>query len=108
MAERPKNKKLPPLFVIKATIGLRNFLVRLTKKMLPANFVLLEEASTFWKAKSIEVAANLNIPDFLEKGSMSIEKLAALTQTKEDALYRMLRALSGEGIFKELPGRKFK
>jgi hypothetical protein len=53
------------------------------------------------------VAARLNIPDFLEKGSTSIEKLSELTQTNEEALYRMLRALAGEGIFKELPGRKF-
>jgi hypothetical protein len=108
MSEIKREKKLPPLFIIKATIGLRNFLVRLTKKMLPANFILLEEASAFWKAKSIEVAAKLNIPDFLEKGPMSIEKLAELSQSNEDALYRVLRALSGEGIFKELPGRKFK
>jgi hypothetical protein len=108
MTEKLKDKKLPPLIIIKATIGLRNFLVRLTKKMLPANFILLEEASAFWKAKSIEVAARLNIPDFLEKGPMSIEKLAELSQSNEDALYRVLRALSGEGIFKELPGRRFK
>ena len=59
MSEINREKKLPPLFIIKATIGLRNFLVRLTKKMLPANFILLEEASAFWKAKSIEVAAKL-------------------------------------------------
>ena len=39
---------------------------------------------------------------------MSIEKLAELSQSNEDALYRMLRALAGEGIFKELPGRRFK
>lgn len=108
MNETSKDKKLPPLIIIKATIGLRNFLVRLSKKMLPANFILLEEASAFWKAKSIEVAARLNIPDFLEKGSMSIEKLADLSQCNEDALYRMLRALAGEGIFRELPGRRFK
>jgi hypothetical protein len=108
MTEKTKNKKLPPLIIIKATIGLRNFLVRLTKKMLPANFILLEEASSFWKAKSIEVAAQLNIPDLLEKGSMSIEKLAELSQCNEEALYRMLRALAGDGIFKEIPGRRFK
>jgi hypothetical protein len=76
--------------------------------MLPANFILLEEASAFWKAKSIEVAAQLNIPDFLENGPLSIEKLAELTQSNENALYRMLRALSGEGIFKELMGKNFK
>jgi len=108
MSDLPQNKKLPPLFIIKATIGIRNFLVRITKKMLPANFVLLEEASSFWKAKSIEVAAQLNISDFLEKGPLSITQLAELTQSNENALYRMLRALSGEGIYKELPGKKFK
>ncbi len=108
MSDKPKDKKLPPLFVIKATIGLRNFLIRIAKKMLPANFVLLEEASSFWKAKSIEVAAQLNIPDLLEPGPMPVSKLAELSQCNEEALYRMLRALAGEGIFKELRGKTFK
>ncbi|MEI6124488.1 MAG: methyltransferase [Bacteroidota bacterium] len=108
MADNRKSKKLPPLFVIKATIGLRNFLVRISKRMLPANFVLLEEASSFWKSKSIAVAAQLNIPDYLEQGVLSVGKLAELAECNKDALYRMLRTLAGEGIFIELPGKQFK
>ncbi len=108
MSDKQKEKKLPPLFIIKATVGLRNFLVRISKKMLPANFIALEEATSFWKSKSIEVVVKLNIPDHLEQGPMSIEKLAQLTQTNESALYRVLRALASEGIFKELPNRCFK
>lgn len=97
-----KKKKLPPVFIIRATISLRNFLVRLTKNMLPGNFIMLEEASSFWKSKAIEVAAQLRIADFLDKGPMHIDKLAELTQCHRDNLYRVLRFLSSEGIFKEV------
>ncbi len=108
MPEPSKKKKLPPLFVIKATIGLRNFLIRTAGKMLPASFVMLEEASRIWKVKAIEIAANLDIAEHLKDGPQKIEKLAALTDADTSVLYRVLRALAGEGIFKELPGRVFK
>jgi hypothetical protein len=107
MPENTADKKLPPLFIIKATLGLRNFLVRITKKMLPANFILLEEASAYWKSKCLEVAAKLNIPDHLANGPMTIKELALLAEAHEESLYRMLRALAGEGIFKELSGKRF-
>lgn len=108
MPEPSRKKKLPPLFVIKATIGLRNFLLKTAEKMLPASYVMLEEASKIWKVKAIEIAANLNIAEHLKDGPQKIEKLAALTDSDASALYRVLRALAGEGIFKELPGRVFK
>ncbi len=107
MPDKAKHKKLPPLFVIKATMGLRNFLVKITKGMLPANFVMLEEASAIWKAKSIEVAAQLNISDYLEEKPLPISQLAALAECNEDALYRMMRTLAGEGIYKELSDKHF-
>jgi len=108
MPETIRKKKLPPLFVIKATIGLRNFLIKIAGKMLPASYVMLEEASGIWKVKAIEIAARLDIAELLKDGPQKVEKLAELTSADSFALYRVLRALAGEGIFKELPGKVFK
>lgn len=108
MPETTRQKKLPPLFVIRATIGLRNFLIKITGKMLPASYVMLEQASGIWKVKAIEIAARLDIADLLKDGPQTVEKLAEKPAVDSSALYRVLRALAGEGIFKELPGRAFK
>jgi len=108
MPESIKKKKLPPLIVIRATIGLRNFLIKIAGKMLPASYVMLEEASAIWKVKAIEIAARLDIAELLKDGPQAVEKLAEKASVDAEALYRVLRALAGEGIFKELPGRTFK
>ncbi|HPB24955.1 MAG TPA: methyltransferase [Bacteroidales bacterium] len=108
MPDHPKKTKLPPLFIINATIGFRNFLLKTAAGMLPATYVMLEEASKVWKVKAIEIAASLNIAGHLKQQPLSVDQLAGLTGTDADALYRVLRALAGEGIFKELPGRVFK
>ena len=108
MPETTRKKKLPPLFVIRATIGLRNFLIKIAGKMLPASYVMLEEASGIWKVKAIEIAAGLDIAELLKDGPQTVEKLAEKASVDASALYRVLRALAGDGIFKELPGRIFK
>jgi len=63
----------------------------------------------YFVAQAIYVAARLNIADLLARADapMSIEDLAAATGSHAGALYRMLRALAGEGIFAENPGRRF-
>ncbi|HOY33260.1 MAG TPA: methyltransferase [Bacteroidales bacterium] len=108
MPQPARKQKLPPLFVIKATIAFRNFLLKMTGKMLPASYVMLEEVSKLWKVKALEIAANLDIAGLLKDGPQNVEKLAGLTSSDTSALYRVLRALAGEGIFRELPGRVFK
>lgn len=108
MPVHSKKNKLPPLFLIKATIGLRNFLLKMASGMLPATYVMLEEASKVWKVKAIEIAANLDIAGHLRQQALAIDHLAKLTGTDADALYRVMRALAGEGIFKEMPGKVFK
>jgi hypothetical protein len=103
-----RDKKLPPLFIIQATFAFRNFLKRIVRNMLPAGFVLLEEISAVWKVKCIALAAQLDIAGCLQKGPLTSVELASMTNTNAETLYRMLRALAGDGIFKELPGKRFK
>jgi trans-aconitate methyltransferase len=63
----------------------------------------------YFVSQAIYVAARLSIADLLARadGLVSVEELAAATGSHPEALYRMLRALAGEGIFQEHPNRYF-
>src|SRR5215213_2398216 len=52
-----------------------------------------------WLAKAIHVVITLGVPDLLRNGSRPIEELAAETGTHPQSLYRIMRALAGEGLF---------
>ena len=54
-----------------------------------------------WITQGISVAAELGIADLLTQGPLTIEELADRTGTHRGALYRLLRALAGIGIFAE-------
>jgi hypothetical protein len=56
--------------------------------------------------QAIYVAAKLGIADLLKSGPKDISELARVTAADEDSLYRLLRALTGFGVFSEIePGR---
>jgi hypothetical protein len=56
----------------------------------------------------ISVAAKLRIADHLRDGPQSVTTLATRTDTHEDSLYRLLRALTEIGVFAEEPDRRFR
>lgn len=64
-------------------------------------FKMFELLSGYWLACSIYAAAKLNIADLLADGPKSTEALALDTQSHAPSLYRLLRALASEGIFRE-------
>ena len=97
-----KYRKLPPVWVVKAIEVFRHFLLRIHRSTFPANVVLYEQIQSLWLAKAISVAAELGIADHIKAaGPLKTSELARLTKTNEDGLYRLMRALSGEGIFRE-------
>jgi len=53
------------------------------------------------------VAAALSIADRLDDTARSTDELAAECSCRPRELYRVLRALAGLGVFRELPGRRF-
>lgn len=56
-------------------------------------------------SRALSVAAELDVAGLLAAGPMPVVDLATATSTDSDALARMLRALSAQGIFEELaPG----
>lgn len=58
-------------------------------------------------SRVIGVAAELGIADLLAQGSLSVEQLAALTNTRAPLLYRIMRALASRGIFTEVEDGRF-
>jgi hypothetical protein len=62
---------------------------------------LMGIASGFQLSTCLYVAAKLNIADSVATGPLSVERLAADTNTHADALYRVLRTLVSVGVFSE-------
>lgn len=54
-----------------------------------------------WISKPIYIAAELGIADILSEKTLGVDEIAELTGTHQNLLYRLLRALSSVGIFKE-------
>ncbi len=61
----------------------------------------------FWMTQAIHVAVRLRVPDLLSAGPRTAEELAAETGTHARSLYRLLRALSSSGVFREDSEHRF-
>lgn len=66
-----------------------------------------ERAQGFWVSRAIVAACELNLAELLEDGPKGIRELSVLTGTDEENLYRLMRMLAGEGIFRERGSRIF-
>jgi SAM-dependent methyltransferase len=61
----------------------------------------------FAVSQALRVIIELGIPDLLAAGKQSADELAATTQSDADALYRVMRLLAPEGLFREVIPRHF-
>ena len=102
-----KVPKYPPAKILKAFENFRYFLIKLSRKLTPANVAIIEMVQGFYVTKAIGVAADLNLAEHLKNGAKSIYELSELTQTHEESLYRLMRMLSSQGIFIEKKNRTF-
>ncbi len=107
MKNKKDSLKLPPMWLFNLLTGFRRFLYNLYFRMIPANVAVFEKAQRFWIAKAIGVACELNIADIIDSGTNSIEGIAAKCNTNPESLYRLMRALASDGIFKETDGKVF-
>ena len=69
---------------------------------------LLQYIDGYRTTQMLHVVAKLRIADHLQQGPLSVKELAKRTSTHEDSLYRLLRTLSGLGIFAEEDDQKFR
>jgi len=100
MADPILIRKLPPVWLIRALNSFRSGLLKLHRMTFPASVVMYERFTSFWVLAAIRVAAELDIAGILEKEPLSIEQLSERTGSDPQALFRMMRALSSENIFK--------
>jgi hypothetical protein len=62
-------------------------------------FAMLQMVVGFWVSRAIYVAAKLGLADLVKDRPKTADELARLTGTHAPALYRVLRALAGVGVF---------
>ena len=62
---------------------------------------MLRMVSGYWYSQALYVAARLDIAEHLRDGPKSADELARRTQSHQESLYRLLRALASAGVFVE-------
>jgi SAM-dependent methyltransferase len=73
----------------------------------PPQAVLSQMINGYWVTGTIHAVARLGVADKIAGTARPVEELARELAVHEDALYRLLRAAAGLGIFVEGPGRAF-
>src|SRR5512140_1639045 len=69
--------------------------------------LLMQMSTGFMVSSALYPVTKLAIADLVAEAPQSVSKLAEATGANEDALYRVLRALSSIGIFAEVSPRSF-
>ncbi len=98
---------IPPYWFGMFFNRIRYFFKKMTRKFTMPKFAMIEIATNFWLSKALGVVTELNLADILKEKDLSIEELAIKSECKTEALYRFMRALAGEGVFKEKRNRVF-
>lgn len=68
---------------------------------------VMQLASGFSISAALHAVTRLDVPDLLARGPRTVSDLAAATGCSEDALFRVLRALTSVGVFAETESRRF-
>jgi hypothetical protein len=66
-----------------------------------SKMALLQMSSGYWISQSLYAAAKLGIADLVKDEAKHCDQLAEATDTKADALYRLMRGLASVGVFAE-------
>lgn len=108
MQAQIKIPKYPPARFLKIFERFRFFLVRLSRKLTPANVAIIEMAQGFYVSKAIGTAADLNLAELINDQEKSISTIAKEANVHEESLYRLMRMLASQGIFTEKKNKIFK
>jgi hypothetical protein len=68
---------------------------------------IIRLAFGFAVSQALCTVADLKIPDLIAAGKRTVDDLAAETGSDANALYRIMRLLAAEGVFRETDGRRF-
>ena len=86
---------VPPRPIFAIVVALRHLLVRLWRRLAPAQVVMFE--SMFQGLQTVHIAraaCQLGLPEHLVDGPRSVEDLALASGTKPELLVRFLRTLA--------------
>ena len=108
MNHQKKLNSVPPVWIFSITNNLRDFFKKLYYNFVPASVAVFEKSQGFWIAKAIGVACELNLAEIIAKEEKTVEEIAKQSNTDASALYRLMRALASENIFKETKPGSFK
>lgn len=101
-------RRLPPARLARIGERVRSDLARLTRALVPAPVALLELITGAWLSQAVRAAAELRLADALASGPKTARELARELELNEDALARLLRALSEHGLFVQEPAGRFR
>lgn len=107
MKKRTSLPKFPHQFLYFIGLAVSRAMMKLSQRSTLPQMTIYEKAQGFWVSRAIAAACELNLADHLVKGPRSINELAHLVGADQDCLYRLMRMLAGEGVFRELPGKVF-
>jgi len=68
---------------------------------------LFQMATGYWLSQAVYVAAKLGVAELLKDGPKSCDSLAAAMGVDQQALSRLMRALSSAGVFAHSQGEHF-
>jgi hypothetical protein len=106
MAELQRNGLKVKLF--HKAIGFANWLATLPNRLMPPPFRLIQIGSAYWQSRALCTVTELGVADALGDAQKSSADIAAELNLHEDHLYRLLRMLSSQGVFKACAGRSFR
>lgn len=86
---------------------LRHHLLRGYQRLIPAPAAMLEVIVGAWVAQAVAAAAALGVADALADGPLEVAVLAERVGADRDALDRLMRALTGRGIFRRHRGGRY-
>jgi hypothetical protein len=100
--------KLPPYRLIRLIEQFRLWLLTVNRSLFPGSVVLYEQFQYFWLLPALYTAAKLNIAKHLAIRPMTASELAHEIECQPDQLFRLMRALASQGIFRQARDGKFR
>jgi precorrin-6B methylase 2 len=91
---------IPPVWVMNIISFIHSSFYKLSCRMVPPSLWMMNHIENLWVSKALGTAIKLNISEHIDSGRNTIGQLAMVTQTQPDALFRLMRMLCAQGIFR--------
>jgi O-methyltransferase len=93
-----KRRPVPPVWIVKPAMRIRNALGRLHARVVPPEYLVMERMGGMVETKILSIIADLGIPDRLASGPRTAADLAGDVGADADALDRALAFLASRGL----------